>query len=72
LSGYARDKRLLGKLDVSEDQMNKTVVECLIIFPDRSYLVGDERQQIDFLQKEEIKQFLEFYKLRIKLPCINV
>jgi 5-methylcytosine-specific restriction enzyme subunit McrC len=63
LSGYARDKGILGKLNVDCD----TVVDCLIIYPNQD---ADEKLK-DNLKAIEIEHFVHFFKTSIKLPEIS-
>jgi 5-methylcytosine-specific restriction enzyme subunit McrC len=63
LSGYARDKGVLAKLNTSYT----TIVDCLIIYPDQN---ADEKLKED-LKEIEITQFVQFYKTSVKLPEIN-
>lgn len=64
LSGYARDKRVLQKLKLSECE----IADCLIVYPkqniDRMSLAG-----ID-LKEKVIHQFVQFYKVAVQLPKI--
>lgn len=66
LSGYARDKGILKKLELND---TGKIVDCLIIYPSNK---GIENEDFDFsksgLEKETIKQFEQFYKVGIKLP----
>jgi 5-methylcytosine-specific restriction enzyme subunit McrC len=63
LSAYARDKGVLKKLNIDNDEF---VVNCVIIYP-----TEDEKQK-DFknrgLKSDPIYEFIKFYKCGIKLP----
>jgi 5-methylcytosine-specific restriction enzyme subunit McrC len=61
LSGYARDKGILKKLNIVESQ----VVDCIVIYPD-SNAGNDFRGRK--LMEDEIKGFVQFYKNGIGLP----
>jgi len=68
LSGYARDKGVLSKLGIKdEDEQNAAVVDCLIIYPDQG-----EKQKDNFVDRNlkgnPIEQFTKFWKIGIKLP----
>ncbi|MCK6639420.1 MAG: McrC family protein [Bacteroidia bacterium] len=65
LSGYARDKQVLACLRLSEQQ----VVDCLIIYPE--YLSDPSENaaiELDLENKSAISEFVNFYKISIKLP----
>lgn len=64
LSGYARDRKLNKVLGVEEQAMSTTNVPCLIIYPSSTGLT----ELADYTQKEEVKEFINFYKLGVKLP----
>jgi 5-methylcytosine-specific restriction enzyme subunit McrC len=72
LSGYARDKEVLKKLEIFKDAAKKevddnTVVECVIIYPNNDAKENFKKRKL----KEEstpIPQFTKFYKCGIKLP----
>lgn len=65
LSGYARDKGVLKKLNIKKEEYNTTVIPCLIIYP-----LDDTQEDttLDNLKSDPIHSFTEFYKLGIKLP----
>jgi hypothetical protein len=66
LSGYGRDKGVLFKLGFSQEQMENTVVDCLIIYPDQT--VSENLFEND---KKPIEGFVKFFKKPVKLPqCI--
>jgi 5-methylcytosine-specific restriction enzyme subunit McrC len=66
LSGYGRDKGVLSKLGFSNEQMENTVVDCLIIYPDQS--VSENLFEND---TKPIEGFVKFFKKPVKLPqCI--
>lgn len=64
ISGYARDMRLLGRMDADED----FVPRCMIIYPDQSE--GATRIFDSDLAGQGIKinEFARFYRLGIRLP----
>lgn len=72
LSGYARDKRLLGKMDVPVDKMNIINVPCVVIYP----VLSSEKKNpfnghaISELLQEE-PYYSNFYTLALPLPTIN-
>jgi len=63
LSGYARDKGILKKLNITIDN---EVVDCVIIYPcdDTSKRCFADR----IIKEEKIEQFTKFYKCGIWLP----
>lgn len=65
MSGYARDKKVLGKLDLEETK----IADCLIIYPDQTY--KNYGLNIVEFKKKEIGQFVQFYKVGVKLPEIK-
>jgi len=65
MSGYARDKKVLGKLGLEETK----IANCLIIYPDQSISRMDLNDVP--LKKTLIKEFVQFYKVGIKLPEIK-
>lgn len=65
ISGYARDNKILDKITKDKNQ----VVDCLIIYPFRRL---GKTEGLKFETKEEIKQFHRFYKLGVRLPCLEV
>lgn len=68
ISGYARDKEILKRLGCETPKMQNVVVDCLIIYPDQA--VGED---LPFNIKEnEIQQFVQFYKIALKLPTLNI
>ena len=64
LSGYARLKRVVDKLEIPPEK----VIDCLIIYPDQ----GPEIQNklTAELKTKSIPQFVQFYKMPIRLPEI--
>lgn len=70
LSGYARNKQIRRKLlgDVYENE----ILPCMFIYPNAN---GIERFENNKLLQEErlcsIDEYLEFYKIGVKLPKIN-
>jgi 5-methylcytosine-specific restriction enzyme subunit McrC len=64
LSGYSRIKRVVEELGLNFNQ----VVDCLIIYPDQETGKVDLKN-VD-LKKNTISEFVNFYKLGIKLPKI--
>lgn len=69
LSGYARDKIILKKLNI--DMESPIIIDCLIIYPDQLNGKTTIPKDIESLLKNKIEQFLNFYKLPIKLPTIK-
>lgn len=63
LSGYARNISLRRKIMIKEYD-DSTILPCLIIYPNKN---GLEKGDI-LSQKEEIKEYIKFYKAGIKLP----
>ncbi len=62
ISGYARDKGILKKLNVENDNI---VVDCVIIYPNADSKNNFTERQI---KEGPIKQFQKFYKIGIRLP----
>ncbi len=75
LSGYARDVGVLKKLKCyDENNKDETkVIPCLIVHYDKDLLTQEEAKsyEINLDEKIEIKQFVKFYKLAVKLPEIG-
>ncbi|MCW3117514.1 MAG: 5-methylcytosine-specific restriction enzyme subunit McrC [Chitinophagaceae bacterium] len=63
LSAYARDAKINHRLGLFENK----ITPCLIIYPHEQL---GEQPAIDLTAKKKIGQFLEFYKLPVKLPRI--
>ena len=69
LSGYARDKSVLRKLNIVDDNI---VVDCVIIYPDENKSADfQERKLNEDKEENKISQFTKFYKCGIKLPIFN-
>lgn len=68
LSGYARDIGILKKLGYADEAIqDKTVVDCVIIAPDKESLPDFKGR--NFINKDNrIKQFTKFYWSGIRLP----
>lgn len=68
LSGYSRDIKIMDTLF-----MNNKIIPCLIIYPsDISELDSLDYKNLEKLKKEnQIKEFLSFYKLGVRLPLIG-
>jgi len=64
LSGYARDKSVLRKLGIPEKEYKTTVPQCLIIHSNQS----SEKPLTRPIETKEISQFVNFYKVGLKLP----
>lgn len=62
LSGYARDRKILEKLNITSDN---EVVDCVIIYPDKAANDNFKNRE---LKEKNIKQFTKFYKCGVKLP----
>ena len=69
ISGYARDKKLLKELGLTEKQCNDNeyVPKCLIVYPLDNGLKSKECLDIN-CKKKPIEQFTNFYKIGIALP----
>lgn len=72
LSGYARDKKLLGKMGVAADMLNSINVPCVVIYP----VLSDYKENP--FKTHSIKELLQeetyysnFYTLALPLPTIN-
>lgn len=70
LSGYARDRGILKKLDyINDEEQNNTVVDCVIVVPDQ-----DQGASTNFIgrtlisEEHIIRQFTKFYWCGIRLP----
>jgi len=82
ISGYARDKKILKKLQVN-DYNEGAVPHCLIIYPDKDErLIDSEDEEKDkevkgfigmnlIKESVRIKAFNRFYKLSVALPIIG-
>lgn len=67
MCGYARDKKILNKLGYDATELQKVVVDCLIIYPDQNA----SEELPSSIKQSEIKQFIQFYKMPIKLPTLG-
>lgn len=67
ICGYARDKKILSKLGYKTTELQKVVVDCLIIYPDQN---ASEELPLS-IKQSEIEQFIQFYKIAIKLPTLS-
>lgn len=65
ISGYARDTKVLAELGESESY----IAECMIVYPDQN-TTNDNLKSIE-TSKKEIKEFVNFYKVAVKLPVIK-
>ncbi len=77
ISGYARDRKILNRLDANDDE-----VKCVIIYPQREILrqeenddpIDDCKEAVNFEngdllpQCSEIRWFRNFYKISVPLP----
>ena len=72
LSGYARDIKVLELLDINKEEWDKTIPQCLIIYPDSAYLEKKETNKVSMKNKLEITEFNKFYKMPVKLPVIGI
>ena len=77
LSGYARDTGVLTKLGVAPAAWETTVVNCLIIYPDRldTQDIAEPAENtsaviptLTELKNAKINGFTRFHKLAVKLP----
>lgn len=64
LAAYARDVRIYQRLGLNHDEM----IKCLIIYPEK--MMGAQAA-IDLAQMKPIKQFVDFYKLSVRLPALK-
>ncbi len=78
LSGYARDRQVLAKLGVAHAAQGCTVVRCLLVYPDRlaKQEVPDPQAVATLPAKaawtaHPIREFVQFYKLAVRLPGDN-
>jgi len=71
LSGYARDVEVLNTLGIHTSDGLTTVPQCLIIYPLNEYLKKDEKPAINLTEKKAIEQFVNFYKVGVKLPVLS-
>jgi 5-methylcytosine-specific restriction enzyme subunit McrC len=67
VSGYARDKKLLAELNMEEEECQRQLVDCLIIYPSSS---DDGQFSIDLDKKTAIPEFASFFKLPVRLPVL--
>lgn len=79
LSGYARDIGVLELFGYTDPQeQDKTVINCLIVYPqrlDRATELADVVEAFpteDRLQDFAVSQFINFYKLAVRLPQLAV
>lgn len=63
LSGYARDKKVLKKLEI--DINNPVIADCVIIYPN---MKNEKDIEKNSLKNDDIDEFVRFYKYGIKLP----
>lgn len=64
VSGYARLKKVYDLLSIQTDK----IIPCLIIYPDNEGIKTFENVK---LTESEIKKYVYFYKLGVKLPEIS-
>ncbi|MCK4080188.1 MULTISPECIES: McrC family protein [Acinetobacter] len=67
ICGYARDKKILSKLGYETTELQNVLVDCLIIYPDQN---ASEELPLS-IKQSEIEQFIQFYKMAIKLPTLS-
>lgn len=67
ITGYARDKKILKHFGYSDEDVQNTVLDCLIIYPDQSC---DYEELPESLKQYPIKQFVKFYKMPVGLPTL--
>lgn len=65
ISGYARMKSVYRKLEKKENE----IIDCLIIYPDQAN--GNEDFKSTDFSENVISEFVQFYKVSIKLPTIK-
>ncbi|MGN2372051.1 5-methylcytosine restriction system specificity protein McrC [Sphingobacterium spiritivorum] len=68
LSAYARDKGTLNNLSINKSEWDKTLLDCLIIYPDQA---AKENLSENQLLDTPIQQFEKFYKTGIRIPEIT-
>jgi len=64
ISGYARMKSVYRSLGKKENE----TIDCLIIYPDQEG--GHENLNEVNLKESDIKEFVQFYKVSVKLPTL--
>lgn len=67
LSGYARDTKVLTEIGKSESE--SYITECMIVYPDQN-TTNDNLKSIE-TAKKKINEFVNFYKVAVKLPVIK-
>jgi 5-methylcytosine-specific restriction enzyme subunit McrC len=70
VSGYARDKKLLARLEIEDERFHLQVVDCLIIYPGDLNVIANVQCAIDLDNKTAIPEFVSFFKLPVKLPVL--
>lgn len=70
VSGYARDKKLLAKLEIEDYIFQRQVVDCLIIYPSDFNVIANVQCAIDLDKMTAIPEFVSFFKLPVKLPLL--
>jgi hypothetical protein len=70
LSGYARDKKTLAKTKINKDLWKSTLLNCLIVYPDKTNEIIENLEDELFLNP--IRQFENFYKIGVKIPTKNL
>ena len=71
LSGYARDTGVLLKLGELDVEQRNYVPMCLIIYPVLANDSEDHIDPIDIDSAKPIKEFVQFYKLPVKIPVLK-
>lgn len=66
ISGYARMKSVYQLLGKKENE----IIDCLVIYPDQEG--GEENLYEVDLKKSEIKEFVHFYKISVKLSTLKI
>ena len=72
LSGYARDRKILKKLGVSDEEMDKANIPCVVIYPEASKTKENPfkgHSIKDLLVSESY--YSNFYTITLPLPIIN-
>ncbi len=69
LAGYARDVKVLRKLDYKVEEMGHVVVPCIFLYPKTNASNDDANDNIlDKGKWKSINNWIEFYKIGVALP----
>lgn len=69
VSGYARLEEVYKKFNPDFKNCENKLIDCLIIYPDQDE--GNDDLKTVKINENEIKQFVQFYKVAVKLPVLN-